>query len=158
MNTMKLLLATFLFAGFFTTAVVAQEEEETQFGEEISMDGAITFTDFYDQMKDKDEMEVKIKGEVTGVCQKKGCWMTMEEDGKELFIKFKDYGFFVPKTISGRTAVIDGKAFREVVSVDEQRHMAEDAGKSEEEIAKITEPKEELRFMANGVLLLPAEK
>jgi hypothetical protein len=155
---MKLLLATFLFVGLFTTTVVAQEEEETQFGEEITMDGAMSFTDFYDQMKEKEEMEVKIKGEVTGVCQKKGCWMTMEEDGKELFIKFKDYGFFVPKTISGRTAVIDGKAFREVVSVDEQKHMAEDAGKSEEEIAKITEPKEELRFMANGVLLLPAEE
>jgi hypothetical protein len=38
--------------------------------------------------------------------------------------------------------------------VEELKHLAEDAGKSKEEIEAITEPKEELKFLATGVLLL----
>ena len=39
------------------------------------------------------------------------------------------------------------------VSVDEQRHHAEDGGKSADEIASITEPKRTYSFEADGVLL-----
>ena len=39
------------------------------------------------------------------------------------------------------------------VSVADLKHYAEDAGKSEDEIAKITEPKIEYAFEANGVLI-----
>jgi hypothetical protein len=72
-----------------------------------------------------------------------------------MFVKFKDYGFFMPKDIAGREVIMEGTAYREVVSVDELKHLAKDAGKSEEEIAKITEPKEELQFLAHGVILVP---
>ncbi len=34
------------------------------------------------------------------------------------------------------------------------QHYAKDAGKSEEEIKKIKEPKKELQFVAKGVLVL----
>ena len=51
-----------------------------------------------------------------------------------------------------------GKAYYQITSLDELRHYAEDAGKSAEEIAAITEPKKELRFLASGVLLLPSEE
>ena len=49
--------------------------------------------------------------------------------------------------------VVNGKAFVTETTVDELRHYAEDAGKSEEEIAAITESKFEYRFLADGVLL-----
>ena len=68
-------------------------------------------------------------------------------------VKFKDYGFFMPKNIAGKEVIIDGKAYVSELSVEEQRHYAEDAGKSEEEIAAITEPKRTYSFEANGVLL-----
>ncbi len=74
--------------------------------------------------------------------------------GEEMMVKFKDYGFFVPKDIAGRKVVMEGYAFREVTPVDELRHYAEDEGLSTEEIEAITEPKEELKFLASGVLLL----
>ena len=41
---------------------------------------------------------------------------------------------------------------------DRIKKYAEDAGKSKEEIEKITQPKEELKFMASGVLLLDEKK
>jgi hypothetical protein len=70
-----------------------------------------------------------------------------------VFVQFKDYAFFVPKDAAGKEVVIEGVAYRELTTVDDLRHYAKDAGQSEEEIAKITEPKEEIRFMAKGVLI-----
>ncbi|MEJ2113782.1 MAG: DUF4920 domain-containing protein, partial [Flavobacteriaceae bacterium] len=59
----------------------------------------------------------------------------------------------VPKDISGKVVIIQGKAFINEVPVDELRHYAEDAGKSEEEIAQITSPKKTYSCEAEGVLL-----
>ena len=71
-----------------------------------------------------------------------------------LFVQFKDYGFFMPKDIAGREVVIEGQAYTEETSVADLKHFAEDAGKSEEEIAAITSPVVEKKFMASGVVLL----
>jgi hypothetical protein len=49
--------------------------------------------------------------------------------------------------------VVEGIAFIEEMSVDEQRHYAEDAGKNKEEVMDITEPKRTLSVVSNGVLL-----
>jgi hypothetical protein len=74
-------------------------------------------------------------------------------DGTTMRVKFKDYGFFVPKDCAGKTAIMEGRAFFRTVSVDELKHYAEDAGKSKEEIEKIKEPQKALAFEAEGVIL-----
>jgi hypothetical protein len=102
-----------------------------------------------------DTLQTTLRGTVNEVCQAKGCWMTIaSSDDSEMMVKFKDYGFFMPKDISGREVIMHGMAFYQITPVDELRHYAEDAGKSQEEIAAITEPKEELHFLADGVQLL----
>jgi hypothetical protein len=75
-------------------------------------------------------------------------------DGQTLMVRFKDYGFFMPKNIVGREVVLEGDANYREVSVQMQRHYAKDAGKSEEEIQRIREPKRELQFVAKGVVVL----
>lgn len=136
-----------------------ETNQPQQFGEKTTLDDAIPFAELTTQMGSRDSLQTKIVGTVESVCQKKGCWVNIVsddvQDGQEMFVKFKDYGFFLPKDIAGRKVVLDGFAFREVTPVDELRHYAEDEGKSAEEIAMITEPQEELKFMAAGVLLLP---
>ena len=79
-------------------------------------------------------------------------------DSTGLFVKFKNYGFFVPKDLTGSKVIIAGIAFKQVTSVDELKHYAEDEGKSEEEISKIIKPSEELKFMAEGVALIERKK
>ena len=99
---------------------------------------------------------IAVTGKVKEVCQVKGCWMTIVSDQPgqpEMRVTFKDYAFFMPKDISGKTVVVDGIAVMEVVSVADQQHYASDAGKSKEEIEKITEPSRELTFEASGVLI-----
>ncbi len=68
-------------------------------------------------------------------------------------VTFKDYGFFVPKDIAGKTVVVEGVAQKKTTPVSELRHYAEDAGKSKAEIAQITDPKNELAFVADGVIV-----
>jgi len=59
----------------------------------------------------------------------------------------------VPKDIAGKEVIVNGLAYVKETSVEEQRHYAEDAGKSEEEIATITSPKKSYAFEADGVLI-----
>jgi hypothetical protein len=103
----------------------------------------------------KDQADVKVIAKVTDVCPKKGCWMSLEmPDKSTVFVKMKDYGFFVPMAIKGKTIVIDGEAKSTITSVAELKHYAEDAKKSQAEIDAITEPKNEIRLTAKGILVL----
>ena len=108
----------------------------------------------YEQMPVADTTSTKFTATVSEVCQAKGCWMKLQlQDGGEAMVRFKDYGFFVPKDIAGKQVVVSGKAFVDMMSVEDQQHYAEDEGKSAEEIAAITEPKKTYSFEASGVLI-----
>lgn len=131
--------------------------EEIHFGEPIAAEGAMSLAELREQMTEADSMRVKVMASVTEVCQKKGCWMNLapEPEGEgEVMVRFVDYAFFMPKDLAGERVVVDGWAYRQTIPVAELRHYAEDAGKSEAEIAAITEPEERLTFLASGVLLL----
>lgn len=124
------------------------------FGDTITENGAITGNDLVTMMRTKDSANVKVTTKITEVCQKKGCWMDVElADGKTMTVRFKDYGFFVPKDAAGKTTVIDGMVRREVESVEWLKHKAEDAGKTKEEIDAITQADTTLSFEAYGVII-----
>lgn len=127
------------------------------FGEKINADGAITMLELSEKMGNTDSLAVKVKATVNEVCQAKGCWMNLNdlaEKSNSMKVTFKDYGFFVPKDISGKEVIVEGYAYREVTPVETLRHYAEDAGKSKEEIEAINTPVEELKFLASGVIVL----
>ena len=127
------------------------------FGAAVTAEGAIASKDLVAKLKGQDSIRVKVSGTINSCCQAKGCWMKMPLAGEqEMTVKFKDYGFFVPKNSAGKPAVIEGWAYKEMVSVDELKHFAEDAGQTKEEIAKITKPEERVTFMADGVLIEPS--
>ena len=107
----------------------------------------------YQNLTPGDTLDVKFKAVVNSVCQSKGCWMRVALGQDQAMVKFKDYGFFMPKDLAGQEVIMQGKAFVAEVSVDEQRHYAEDAGKTPEEVLAITEPKKTLSFESSGVLV-----
>jgi hypothetical protein len=105
-------------------------------------------------MKVGDTIDVKFASSIKEVCSKKGCWMKLPlNETTQTMVRFKEYGFFMPLDAKGKEVIVAGKAFVQVTSVKELQHYAEDAGKSKEEIAKITLPKKEFAFEANGVLM-----
>jgi hypothetical protein len=145
-----------------STEVQAEETEETSstvapsvFGEEVTIEKVTSTDELFSALGESDTVnDIVISGKINNCCQKKGCWMKVDlGNEKEVFVKFKDYGFFMPLDCGGSTAVMQGKAYADTISVDELKHYAEDAGKSEEEIAAITEPEVKYSFMASGVIL-----
>lgn len=141
--------------------VVEKEVVEVKyksFGKEIMADDAIaanSMLNHYKDLKVGDSINTKVKLIVNEVCQAKGCWMTADlGDGNEVRVTFKDYGFFMPKNISGEEVIVNGQAFVKEMPVEELRHYAEDAGKTKEEIEAITEPKRTYALVADGVLLV----
>ena len=139
------------------TVVKLQDIAYESFGKKITALDAITAKRMavrYAKMTVGDSIDAKMSAKIDEVCQAKGCWMKLDlPNGEQVMVKFKDYEFFMPKDISGREVIINGKAYVNEVPVDEQRHYAEDGGATPEEIAKITVPKKTYSFLADGVLL-----
>lgn len=125
-----------------------------QFGAGVREGATVSVADVLKDPKAYDGKELRVSGTVREVCQTKGCWMRVGGEGKEaqVFVKFKDYGFFVPKDAAGREAVLEGVVTIREVPVEEVKHYLEDAGKAEE-AAKVTEPAKEVRVMAAGVAM-----
>lgn len=151
----KLLLLIALFVSIETMAQIQPATAGTTYGVATDSKAAISVENLSKSLNNKEEFKGKIKGKVLSVCQKKGCWMKLANTGgDEIMVKFEDYGFFVPSDIDGKEIVLNGIAKKSVTSVSKLQHYAKDAGKSDEEVAKITEPKEEIVFTASGVLVL----
>jgi hypothetical protein len=126
-----------------------------KFGEEVKPGDVKPAARMEAAMGDKKTVDMKIEGKVVDVCKKKGCWMTLEmPNGDPMRVTFKDYAFFMPMDIVGKKVVLDGLAKKQTISVETLRHYAEDAKKSPEEVAKITDPRKELAFEAKGVVIL----
>jgi len=100
----------------------------------------------YQTLKKGDTLSVSFVSTVHEVCTVKGCWMKLVLPSSEVTsVHFKDYGFFVPKDLK--------KAFVKELSVEEQQHIASDAGKNAREITAITGAKNVYYFIADGVLI-----
>ena len=95
-----------------------------------------------------------IKGQIIDVCPKKGCWMNVKIDQDTIFVKFRDYAFFVPKLgIQGKKVFMSGDIFRDTISIERLRHYAEDAKKSKKEILAITKPEYKINMIADAVAI-----
>ena len=95
-----------------------------------------------------------IEGQIIDVCPKKGCWMNVKIDQDTVFVKFRDYSFFVPNSgIQGKKVFMSGDIFRDTISIERLRHYAEDAKKSKKEILAITQPEYKINMIADAVAI-----
>jgi hypothetical protein len=129
-------------------------ETATYHGDSITAEGAITTAELVAKMQADSTFTGKVETVINSCCKKKGCWMRVAlADGKEMKVTFKDYGFFVPLESAGKPVVMEGKAYYETLTVEELKHYAEDAGKTEAEIDAITMPEPVLAFEATGIII-----
>lgn len=165
-NFVYLTLGLLIFTGCKNAAEQETTEVETvveapkmayqSFGATITDEGVVSKEQMmahYNNLQIGDTIDVKFTSEVKSVCQAKGCWMRLDMGENESFVKFKDYGFFMPKDIAGQEVIVEGRAFVEETSVEDLKHFAMDAGKPQEEIDAITEPELTYSFVSSGVLI-----
>ena len=145
-----------IFFAFIVLLITSCSTKQSSFfGEQIEDQVTDTYTSVYESAQNGTVENVVLEGDITQICAKKGCWMDVKmAEGDTMMVRFKDYDFFVPKEgVEGLRTVIRGNARMDTISVDLLRHYAEDAGKNEDEVMAITEPRFVLEFIADGVLI-----
>jgi hypothetical protein len=159
-SAMKSILL-FAAALLLTIGVKAQDKitpaaPGVTYGKTLTADNAVKVQALAASFKGDSVYKGKITGEVVEVCTKKGCFMKLAQagGGEPIMVTFKDYGFFMPQNIVGKTVVIAGTAKVSKTSVEQLQHYAEDAGKTEKEIAAIKTPKKDVEIVADGVLVV----
>ena len=129
-------------------------DNQTFYGSVIDTDGTTNGADMRAALDKSGRAKVRFEGEITATCAKKGCWMDVASGEDTVFVRFLDYGFFVPtEGAEGKRTVVQGEAFYDTLTVPMLKHYAADAGKSQEEIDAITEPELRLAFTATGVMI-----
>ena len=138
-----------LFFILLSISIHSQTNNNEFYGEKFDYD-----TKKIDNSFDFTDSKVRMKGEIISTCPMKGCWMNINVANDTILVRFKDYGFFVPKTgVEGSIAIVNGYLSIDTLSVAQLRHYAEDSGKNKNEIMKITDPKITLSFLADGVAI-----
>ena len=156
---MKKILCTWLASLVYFIATAQPPAGDAKpgdwYGEKVQTSNAINIADIPAKLETHKVLNTKVKAKVLDVCAQKGCWLKLAvNDSTTAFVKMKDYGFFLPSAVKGKTVVIDGEVKMVTTSVSELQHYAKDAKKPQAEINAITQPKKEIRFTASGITVV----
>jgi hypothetical protein len=154
---MKKILAAFVFV-MIVINCKSQEIQSAQpgvvYGTVVQKGEPVKVVELENKLQDN-KYSGMITGKVAEVCQSEGCWIRLHKsDGTTLLVKAKDHAFVMPKDIVGKMVVVEGDASVKEVSEAMRKHLAEDAGKSKEEIEKTKGDSKEIIFMAKGVKVI----
>jgi hypothetical protein len=126
----------------------------TNFGNKTAAAGAVSANELPALLEGKQSADIKVKGKVVEVCKAEGCWIRMQTASGSMMIKMKDHAFLVPLALNGKTIVAEGTASVKETSIEMQKHLLEDAGKTKAEIDAVTAPKKEIILQATGILVV----
>lgn len=134
---MKKLILLAALAFSISLSAQAQTKEITpaqvgvQYGKKIDKSGAVSLDKLEKSLETTPKFTGKVTGKVIEVCKKKGCYLTLAREGDKeaITVRFTDYSYFVPTDLVGKNVVLEG-------------------------YAKIKEPKKEITFVADGVLVV----
>ena len=98
---------------------------------------------------------VAVRARVAEVCRMKGCWMVLTDGALTARVTFKDYGFFVPKDLAGKTVVAEGTLSRKTLTADEAEHLDRESSSSgsTSPAAATPGPREEWSLVAASVVV-----
>ncbi len=101
---------------------------------------------------------VRVEGTVTGVCEKRGCWMSIASDKEfeSLRIKVKDGEIVFPANAKGKRAIAEGTFMKIELTLEQTirraKHHAEEHGESFDP-ASITAPESFFQIAGTGAII-----
>jgi Domain of unknown function (DUF4920) len=108
---------------------------ETRLGKPLTIDKPLPVNVLMEDPARHSGKIVQVRGQVTEVCERMGCWMNLVDpaSGKRVRVKVNDGDIVFPKTAIGKTAVAEGKLakleFTREQAVAAARHEAEEQGR-----------------------------
>lgn len=136
------------FACIISLILVSQLGFADQYGAAISEGTPISLASAIEKLESQSSAIVLVSAKVGSVCEKKGCWMALTTADNEMRVTFKDYGFFVPFNIVGKTVTVEGKLEKIQMSLEESKHMVKDGGGNPDDVSEAIS---EYRMVASGV-------
>jgi hypothetical protein len=80
---------------------------------------------------------VRVKGELTEVCQKMGCWAVVRDDaGHSVRITMKDHAFGIDKDTAGRACDVEGELVQKAVDPERVKHFESEGSTNPPEAGK----------------------
>jgi hypothetical protein len=133
---------------------VATSSATGNFGTEFPTGNSLPASQVSSLFTTSDTATITLSGNITASCKHSGCWMDLDMgNGETIHVTFKDEAFTIPLDAAGKNAVAEGIAIRELIPVETLKNYAREDGKSDEEVAAITQPFYAYEFIANGVLI-----
>lgn len=148
---MRLIVTILLAAAVLSAAAV-------KLGAPLTLNSQVAITELSSKPADYVGKTVQVKGKVTEVCEKMGCWMMLVDPATQakVRIKVKDGEIVFPKDSIGKMAVAEGK-FVKIEMTKEQaiaqaKHEAEENNKPFDP-ASITGPKTIYQIAGTGAVI-----
>lgn len=130
----------------------AAESAGSLYGAGLTLDQVTPLAEVFAQPERFADEPVLVSGRITDVCQKKGCWTLLRDGDAEVRVRFKDYGFFLPKDCRGQQAFVEGRVQIKELSAREARHY--DSESQNADAAQTTGARREVGLLASGVKLI----
>lgn len=144
----------YLFALIASLAVMstamARQKSARHFGAAFTDAKAVALAEAMSNIEKYSGKTIKIEGEITDVCQEKGCWLVVTDGERAMRVKFKDYGFFVPKDSSGKKVILEGVVEKKTISEMQAQHIAQES-KGKVDPSTIKGPQVVIQMTATGV-------
>ena len=114
---MKLFIKSFSILYFSILSYSQSDNNYKSYGELFESSETINYNLEKDNFLNSSS-KLKIEGEILSSCPMKGCWMKISVENDTVLVRFKDYGFFVPKNgIEGKRTIINGNISVDTLSV-----------------------------------------
>lgn len=116
---------------------------EGLYGADLTLAEATTIETLLANAESLEGQRVQVKATIKESCPKRGCWVNLEQDGKEIKVKVTDGEIVFPKSSVGYVAMVEGVVEKMDLDLEATKkhlaHEAEETGREFDE-ASVTEP------------------
>lgn len=137
-------MRTRLAALLFSVAACASAGDAVPFGQPLPAGETVPVSTAIAGFEAHAGKPMRFSGRITEVCQAKGCWLMLEDNGQAARVMFGDHAFYIPKDTAG-TAVVHGVLTRKQLTPEQVEHLSSDSGKG------IAAEPVEYRITADGI-------
>ena len=131
---------------------------EKVYGKPLTGTGITKISELLENADRYDGKTVRVEGVVTGVCEKRGCWISLAADHEfeDLQIKVDDGVIVFPVQALGKRAIAEGIFIRIEMNLEQtlrfMAHRAEEDG-TEFDPSSVTEPATRYQIKATGAII-----
>ena len=123
----------------------------------------VSVDEMYTTVMETGTFEGLVKAEISEVCKKAGCWITvLKEDSSVVRVIFRNHFGIPTDTPAGYDVIMNGVGQVDTTSIELQKHFLDDAKEAGEAVSQadydaITEDLIEVSFDCDGILVPPTE-